>query len=47
MHDALVLLYAEVYAYIAMSERELLCLTEPGSKMHGTGAGPERSSAAG
>ncbi|MEV4536235.1 hypothetical protein AB0J82_20810 [Asanoa sp. NPDC049518] len=41
MQDTLVVLYADVYSDIAMSERELFCLTEPGAKMHGTG--PDRA----
>jgi len=45
MQDALVLLYADIYADIAMAERELFCLTEPGGKMHGVG--PDRATIGG
>lgn len=45
MHDTLVLLYADVYADIAKSEQEVLHLTEPMMKMHGTG--PDRAAIGG
>ncbi|AGZ45158.1 hypothetical protein [Actinoplanes friuliensis] len=45
MQEALVLLYADVDADIAMSEREFFCLTEPGARMHGSG--PDRATIGG
>ncbi|MCU7728438.1 hypothetical protein ODJ79_32410 [Actinoplanes sp. KI2] len=45
MHDTLVMLYADVYADIAKSEQEILHLTEPMMKMHGTG--PDRAAIGG
>jgi hypothetical protein len=45
MRDTLILLYADVYSDIANSEQELLVLTEPMIKRHGTG--PDRASIGG
>jgi hypothetical protein len=45
IHDTLVVLYADVYADIAKSEQEILHLTEPMMKMHGTG--PDRATIGG